>query len=293
MKRNDVEILPFNNNSSDSDRPDDTTPPNVSPLACVDPSAQIGPGVEIGPFCVVGPQAKIGRGTQLINSVTILGDVTIGEDNIISPGAVIGGAPQDISYRGTDTKVVIGDRNTIRECVTINRASEKEQGVTTIGSDCYFMGCVHIAHDCLISDNIIIGHGSMLGGHVHVEHHATLSGSVAIVHFASIGSYTFIGAATRVLQDVAPFMLADGSPARPRCVNIVGLRRNNFRQEVIDAINEAYRLMYRARVGLANCEEILSSKGDMLPEVRLFLDSVAVSQEGRHGRGREPRRKVA
>ena len=143
MKRNVVETIPFRSNSSDSDRPDDTTPPKVSPLACVDPLAEIGPGVEIGPFCVVGPKAKIGRGTKLINSVTILGDVTIGEDNTISPGAVIGGAPQDISYRGTETKVVIGDRNTIRECVTINRASEKEQGVTTIGSDCY-LSLIHI-----------------------------------------------------------------------------------------------------------------------------------------------------
>lgn len=292
MKRIAVEILPFENNSSESENTD-KTPANISPLACVDPAAQIGFGVEIGPFCVVGPKAKIGRGTKLINSVTILGDVTIGEDNVISPGAVIGGAPQDISYRGTETKIIIGDRNTIRECVTINRASEKEEGITRIGSDCYFMGCVHIAHDCVISDNVIIGHGSMLGGHVHVAHHATLSGSVAVVHFASIGSYTFVGAATRVLQDVAPYMLADGSPARPRCVNIVGLRRNNFDQSVINAINEAYRLMYRARVGLANCEEILASKGDMLPEVRHFLDTVTVSQAGRHGRGRELRRKAA
>lgn len=284
-----MEILPFQEKSP-SDKPG---APKISDLACVDPGAEIGPDVEIGPFCVVGAQAKIGRGTKLINSVTILGDVTIGEFNVISPGAVIGGAPQDISYRGTDTKVILGDRNVIRECTTINRASEKEEGYTRIGSDCYFMGCVHIAHDCVIADNVIIGHGSMLGGHVHVEHHATLSGSVAVVHFASIGSYTFVGAATRVLQDVAPYMLADGSPARPRCVNIVGLKRNNFDQNVIDSINEAYRLMYRARVGLANCEEILGSKGAMLPEVRHFLDRVTVSQAGRHGRGRETRRKAA
>ncbi len=294
MKRIVVEILPFQN-EPESDSPDalDSTPANVSPLASVDPAAEIGPGVEIGPFCVVGPKAKIGRGTKLINSVTILGDVSIGEFNVISPGAVLGGAPQDISYRGTDTKVVIGDRNVIRECVTINRASEKEEGLTRIGNDCYFMGCVHIAHDCVIEDNVIIGHGSMLGGHVHVDHHATLSGSVAIVHFASIGSYTFVGAATRVLQDVAPYMLADGSPARPRCVNIVGLKRNDFSQNVIDAINEAYRLMYRARVGLPNCEEILASKGVLLPEIRHFLDRITTSQSGRHGRGRELRRKSA
>ena len=219
--------------------------------------------------------------------------MTIGADNLVSPGAVLGGAPQDISYRGSDTKVVIGDRNTIRECVTINKATEKEDGYTRIGSDCYFMGNVHIAHDCVIGDHSIIGHGSMLGGHVHVEHHAILSGSVAVTHYASVGSYTFVGAASRVLQDVAPYMLADGSPARPRCVNIVGLRRNNFDKKVIDAINEAYRLMYRARVGLENCVEILASTGSLLPEVELLLDRIRVSQGGRHGRGREAGRKAA
>jgi UDP-N-acetylglucosamine acyltransferase len=212
---------------------------------------------------------------------------------VISPGAVLGGAPQDLSYRGTETKVVIGDRNVIRECVTVNRATEKEDGYTRVGNDCYFMGNVHIAHDCKIADRVIIGHGSMLGGHVHVDHHATLSGSVAVTHWGSIGCYTFMSAAARVLQDIAPYMLADGHPAHARCINIVALRRNNFDQDVIDSINEAYRLMYRARVGLANCEEILSAKGPLLPEIRHFLDQVAKSQAGRHGRGRELRRKAA
>ena len=114
-----------------------------------------------------------------------------------------------------------------------------------------------------------------------------------MTHYGSIGCYTFVGAAGRVMQDIAPYMLADGSPARARCINIVALRRNNFEQNVIDAINEAYRLMYRARVGLKNVEEILSSKGALLPEIRHFLDQVAASQAGRHGRGRELRRKAA
>jgi UDP-N-acetylglucosamine acyltransferase len=287
-----VDILPFNEDSPESGQTE-SAEPKISKLACVDPAAEIGPGVEIGPFCVIGPKAKIGRNTKLINNVTILGDVSIGEDNVISPGAVLGGAPQDLSYRGTETKVVIGDRNVIRECVTVNRATEKEDGYTRVGSDCYFMGNVHIAHDCMIADRVIIGHGSMLGGHVHVDHHATLSGSVAVTHYGSIGCYTFVGAAGRVLQDIAPYMLADGSPARPRCINIVALRRNDFDQNVIDAVNEAYRLMYRARVGLSNCEEILESKGYLLPEIQHFLDKVAISQAGRHGRGRELRRKAA
>ena len=267
--------------------------PKISKLAVVDPKAIIAEDVEIGPFCVVGPLAKIGRGTKLYNNVTVLGDVTIGEDNLISPGTVLGGHPQDLSYKGSETKVVIGDRNVIRESVTINRGSEKEDGYTRVGSDCYFMGAVHIAHDCNVADHVIIGHGTLLGGHVHVDHHATLSGSVAVTHYGAIGSYTFVGGASRVLQDIAPYMLADGNPARPRCVNIVALKRNNFEQHVIDKINEAYRLMYRARVGLENVRELMRAKGDLLPEIEHFIDKLAVSQTGRHGRGREQRRKAA
>ena len=280
-------------NIQEGTQSDSNEPPKISKLACVDPQAEIANGVEIGPFCVIGPSAKIGARTKLHNNVTILGDVTLGEDNVISPGAVLGGAPQDLSYRGTMTKVVIGDRNVIRECVTVNRATEKEDGYTRVGSDCYFMGNVHIAHDCRIGDRVIIGHGSMLGGHVHVDHHATLSGSVAVTHYGAIGCYTFVGAASRVLQDIAPYMLADGSPARARCINIVALKRNDFDSNVIDAINEAYRLMYRARVGFGNCEEILESKGMLIPEIRHFLDRISVSQAGRHGRGRDVRRKAA
>lgn len=268
-------------------------PTNISKLAVVDSNAVIGHDVEIGPFCVVGPKAKIGNGTKLFNNVTILGNVSIGEDNVISPNAVIGGNPQDVSYKGTETKVIIGDRNVIRECVTINRASEKEDGYTRVGSDCYLMGNVHVAHDCCVGDRVIIGHGSMLGGHVHVDHHATLSGNVAVTHYGSVGSYTFVGGASRVLQDIAPFMLADGNPARPRCVNIVALKRNDFGSDVVDALNEAYRLLYRARVGLGNVREIMAAKGAMLPETEHLLDVVEISQNGRHGRGREQRRTAA
>ena len=267
--------------------------PKISKLAVVDPKAEIGDDVEIGPFCVIGPKAKIGRGTKLYNNVTILGDVTIGEDNLISPNAVLGGHPQDLSYKGTETKVVIGDRNVLRECVTVNRASEKEEGYTRVGNDCYFMGNVHVAHDCTVSDNVIIGHGTMLGGHVHVDHHANLSGSVAVTPFVTIGSYTFIGGSSRAQQDIAPYMLADGTPARPRCINVVALKRNNFSPAAIETINEVYRLIYRAKVGLENARELMSSKGRLSPEVEHFLERIEHSRTGRHGRCRQQQRKAA
>lgn len=268
-------------------------PPHISPLASVHENAEIGDDCEIGPFCVVGPKASIGRGTVLMNNVSVLGSVEIGEFNRISPGAVIGGEPQDISYGGSDTRVIVGDRNIIRENVTINRASEKEDGVTEVGSDCYFMACSHIAHDCRIGDSVVLGQGSMLGGHVHVHHHATISGCVAVSHYVSIGSYIFLGGSSRALQDITPYMLADGNPARPRCINIVGLKRNGFRKETIKAIDEAFRLLYRSRVGLENAIEILSNRDQLVPELEYCLEFVRTSQAGRHGRGRELRRSAA
>ena len=167
--------------------------------ASIDPRAEIDDEVEIGAFCVIGPHVRIGRGTKLESHVTLMGRVTIGQNNHIFPGAVIGGHPQDISYRGSDTQVVIGDHNVIREGVTINRATEKEDGVTTVGSHNFLMACCHVAHDCRLGDHIIIANGTLLGGHVHVQDHASLSGAVAIHHYASVGSYSFVGGCSRVL----------------------------------------------------------------------------------------------
>ena len=268
-------------------------PARISRHAVVDPAAEIGCGVEIGPFCVVGPKAKIGAGTVLQNNITIDGSVEIGVNNRIFPGVVIGGEPQDISYRGTDTEVIIGDHNVIRECVTINRASEKEVGRTVVGSHGYFMACAHIAHDCVVGDHVVIANGSMLGGHVHVDHRVTISGNVAVTHYASIGRYAFVGGSSRVLQDIPPFMLADGNPARPRCVNIVALKRNQFESFQIRALTEAYRLLFRSRVGLENAREILQNKVEDCDSIQHLLECIKYQQEGRHGRGREKRRKAA
>lgn len=256
----------------------------------IDPRAQIDDDVEIGPFCVIGPNARIGRGTRLENNVTLMGDVTIGCHNHIYPYAVIGSEPQDISYGGSNTKVEIGDNNIIRESVTINRASEKEEGVTRIGNNNFLMACSHIAHDCQLGDNITIANGSLLAGHVHVHDHATLSGAVAVHHFATIGSYCFIAGLSAVRHDVPPYVLAEGYPARPRCINAVGLKRNNFSPQVIHSLAEAHRLLYRSKVGLENAWEILRANGQLVPQVNHLLASVQGQHEGQHGRCRERRR---
>ncbi len=263
---------------------------HIAENAWVDPQAEIDEDVEIGPFCTVGPHARIGSGTRLLSGVTIMGHVWIGRDNVIYPNVVIGGEPQDISYSGSDTRVVIGDRNMIREGVTINRGSEKEDGVTEIGDENFLMACCHVAHDCKLGHHIIMANGALLGGHVHVEDYASLSGAVAVHHYTTIGSYSFIGGLSRVLHDVPPFMLCEGAPARPRCINIVALKRHEFTTHVIDCLAEAHRLIYRAKVGLDQSREILRGNGQLVPQVNQLLAFVEGQQDGRHGRSREIRR---
>jgi len=262
----------------------------ISPQACVDPEAELDDDVEIGPFCVVGPHVRIKSGTRLLSSVTVMGHVLIGSDNVIYPHVVIGGEPQDVSYAGSDTQVHIGDGNMIREGVTINRGSEKEDGITRIGNKNFLMACSHVAHDCKLGDHIIMANGSLLGGHVHIEDYASLSGAVAVHHYTSIGSYSFIGGLSRVLHDVPPFMLCEGAPARPRCINIVALKRHDFSPHVIDCLAEAHRLLYRAKVGLDPAREILRGNNQLVPQVNLLLEFIEGQQDGRHGRGREARR---
>ncbi|NLX95822.1 MAG: acyl-ACP--UDP-N-acetylglucosamine O-acyltransferase [Rhodopirellula sp.] len=263
---------------------------NISDQASIDPRAEIADEVEIGPFCVIGPGACIGRGSRLENGVTLMGHATIGEDNHLYPGVVIGGDPQDISYRGTDTRVVVGNGNIIREGVTINRASEKEDGVTSIGDHNFLMAGCHVAHDCRLGSHIIIANATLLGGHVHIHDHASLSGGVAVHHYVTIGGYSFLAGLSCVRHDVPPFMLVEGYPARPRCVNVVALKRNNFSNEVINSLAEAHRLLYRAKVGLVHAREILRANSKCGSEVEYLLNFIEGQQEGRHGRGRESRR---
>lgn len=262
----------------------------IAEQAAIDPRAEIDDDVEIGPFCVIGPHVRIGRGTRLENNVTLMGHVALGQRNHVYPGAVIGAEPQDISYRGSATEVVIGDDNIIREGVTINRATEKENGVTAIGDRNFLMANCHVAHDCQLGNHIIIANGSLLGGHVHIEDHASLSGSVCVHHYTSIGSYSFIGGLSRVLHDVPPYMLAEGQPTRPRCINVVALKRNDFSSEVINCLAEAHRLIYRAKVGLDHAREILRGNDQLVPHVNHLLTFIQNQQEGKHGRARERRR---
>ena len=263
---------------------------DIAPSAVIEAGAQIAQDVRIGPYCIVSSKSVIGRGSVLENHVTLMGDVWIGERNHMFPNCVIGGEPQDLSYQGTQTRVVIGNHNTIREGVTINRASEKEDGQTTIGDSNYLMACSHVAHDCQVGDSCVIANGALLGGHVRVQSHASLSGAVAVHHWATIGAWSCVAGLSRVLHDVPPFMLCEGLPARPRCINLVAMKRSGFSVEAIEAVTEAHRLLYRTKVGLDPAREVLRSRGMLLPPVMQLLDFLFHQQQGRHGRARERRR---
>ncbi len=262
----------------------------IAANAWVDPRAELDQDVVIGPFCMIGAGARIGRGTKLYNNVTLMGNVTLGCDNVLFPNVVVGAEPQDVSYEGSDTRVEIGDANTLREGVTINRASEKEDGVTRIGSHNFLMANCHVAHDCKLGSHILIANGSLLAGHVHVHDFAAISGGVGVHQFVTIGSYSFISALSRALHDVPPFMLVEGIPARPRCINIVALKRNDFTADRVELIAAAHRLLYRSKVGLNHAREILRANNQLSPDVEQLLAFIEGQQVGKHGRGREVRR---
>ncbi|WP_337176715.1 acyl-ACP--UDP-N-acetylglucosamine O-acyltransferase [Paludisphaera sp.] len=265
----------------------------IADTAHIDPRAEIADDVEIGPYCVIGPEARIGRGCRLIAHVCILGHVSLGDNNVVHPNSVLGGEPQDFTYKGEPTRLEIGDDNTFREGVTIHRGTTKEEGVTRVGSRNYFMANVHVGHDCLLGDNILIANNTMLAGHIHMDSHATVSAGVGLHQFVRVGAYSYIGALTRVYHDVPPFMLVEGNPSKVRCINIVGLKRHGIAPEAITALHEAHRLIYRARMAVKQAQEVLSAHGQIFPEVRRLLDFIDFQQQGRHGRGRDRPRVAA
>lgn len=265
----------------------------IADTAHIDPRAEIADDVEIGPYCVIGPDARIGRGTRLIAHVCVLGHTSLGENNVIHPNSVIGGEPQDFSYKGEPTQLVIGDDNTFREGVTIHRGSCKEEGVTRIGSNNYFMANVHVGHDCILGDRILIANNTMLAGHIHMESHATVSAGVGIHQFVRVGNYSYIGALSRIYHDVPPYMLVEGNPSKVRCINIVGLKRHGIAPEAVTALHEAHRLIYRARMISRQAHEVLEAHGQVCAEVQRLLDFIEIQQQGRHGRGRDRSRASA
>ncbi len=264
----------------------------IAETAVVDPAAQLGHDVVIGHFCVIGPQVKIGDRTRIETHVNITGDTTIGRDNHIFPHCSLGSHPQDSGYRGGKTRVVIGDSNVLREQVTVNRATEKQDGLTSIGDNNYLMTGCHVAHDCRVGSRNVMANNCMLGGHVSVEDDVTIAGGVGVNQFGNIGRLSFVSAMSKVLHDVPPFMIVEGDGARPRAVNSVGLRRNDYTPEDIAVLTAAFKLLYRDRVGIEAARERMFATGPIRPVLRYLFDRIDFSKAGRAGRGND-RRKAA
>lgn len=211
--------------------------PSIHKMACVDPRATIAEGVEIGPFCVVGPDVTIGSGTKLLNNVTITGHTRIGANNVIFPNAVLGAIPQDKKFIGETTYLEIGDDNHIRENVTIHLGTGKGGGLTKVGNGNLIMVGTHLGHDVIIGDHCVLANNVMLAGHVHLGNYVILSGAVGVHHFVTIGDYAYTAGQIGITHDIPPFVKVDQED-RIRAVNSLGLRRNGFRDEDINAIEE-------------------------------------------------------
>lgn len=251
----------------------------IHPTAIVDSSAELGLDVEIGPWAMVGPRCIVGDGSVLSPRATLERDVTLGQRVRVGVGSVLGGDPQDLKYRGEDTRVEIGDDTALREYVTINRGTSHSL-ITRVGRGCFLMSYVHLAHDCQLGDGVIISNGTQLAGHVVVEDRATISGLCAAHQFVRIGSHAFVGGCSRVAQDVPPFVKAVGNPVKLFGLNSVGLQRNGFPDATVKELKRAYRLLFRSEHNVS--QGLIRARAECadLPEIVRFLDFVEQSERG-------------
>jgi UDP-N-acetylglucosamine acyltransferase len=251
----------------------------IHPSAIVDAGAQVGRDVTIGPYAIVGPQVTIGAGTVIGPHAVIERNARIGAGVHVGAGTVIGGAPQDLKYRGEETWVEIGDRTVLREYCTVNRGSTAT-GKTTVGAGCFLMTYVHVAHDCHLGNEVIIANGVQMAGHVRIDDHANISGLTPIHQFSRIGTYAFVGGGSRVNQDVPPYVKAVGNPLHLYGLNSVGLQRAGFSAEVKLALKRAYRLLFNSDFTVSQGLARARSELPALPEVETFLSFIETSQRG-------------
>jgi UDP-N-acetylglucosamine acyltransferase len=249
----------------------------IDARAIVSPRAQIADDVEIGPFTVIGPDVIIGRGTWIGPHAVINGPTQIGADNKIYQFASLGDAPQDKKYRGEPTRLEIGDRNVIRECVTVNRGTIHDKGVTRIGCDNLLMAYTHVAHDCIVGDKVVMSNCATLGGHVEIGDWVIMGGLSAVHQHTKIGAHCFIANNAAVTRDVPPYIMAVGQPAKPHSVNAEGLKRRGFDADQILNIRRAYRVLYRSGLLLADALQQLEKAALEQPEIRPFVDFVKAS----------------
>ncbi len=221
----------------------------IHPTAVVDKSAQVDPTVEIGPYAIVGPDSVIGARTR-IGAHAVVEHAQLGADNVLHPGCYVGTPPQDLKYAGEKTRLVMGDKNVVRECVTLNRGTAGGGGVTRIGSGCLFMACSHVAHDCQVGDGVIVVNAVLLAGHIHVGDYAVLGGACAVHQYTRIGRFAMISGGSMVGKDVLPFATAQGDRATLRGLNALGMRRGGFSRDAMGAVRDAYKALFLQGGGL-------------------------------------------
>ena len=251
----------------------------ISPLAYIHPEAVIGEGCEIGPFCYIDKNVVIGKNNHLMNSVTLLSGARIGDGNRIFPGAVIGAIPQDLKFKGEETTAEVGDNNTIRENVTINRGTAAK-GKTVVGSNNLLMEGMHVAHDAVVGNGCIIGNTTKIAGEVVIDDFAIISACVLIHQFCHVGSYVMVGGGTRTSQDIPPYCVAAREPVAYCGLILVGLRRRGFSRELIENIHNTYRLLYQRGKLREECLQEIRETVPMSPEIEYILDFVTSSKRG-------------
>ncbi len=251
----------------------------IHPTAIVDAAARLGAGVVVGPYCVIGAAVTIGDRCRLQNQVTISGPTEIGVDNEFFPYASIGQRTQDLKYDGEPTWLRIGDGNVFREFVTVNRATSANEA-TVIGNHGNFLAYTHIGHDCIVGDRVIFSNNSTLGGHVTVGDHVVLSGLVAIHQFCKIGAHAMVGGCSKIVQDVPPFFIADGNPAKVRAVNSVGMQRRGFSEGAVRTAKTALRKIYREKLKLCEAIESLNEMDDPDGVIEVITSFIGSSERG-------------
>jgi len=250
----------------------------ISPQAIIDPKAEIADSVTIGPFSVIGAGVKIAAGTEIGPHVVIKGETEIGKDNKFFQFSSIGEDPQDKKYNGEVTRLEIGDRNQIREFVTINRGTAQDGGLTSIGSDNLLMAYTHVAHDCHIGSNTILANAGSLAGHVVIDDWAILGGFTMVHQYCHVGAHSFSAMGSAIAKDVPPYVLVGGQPAKPRGINVEGLKRRDFSAEQVARIKQAYKTLYHSKLLLDDAISELKSNSSEFPEMQFLVDFLHNSQ---------------
>jgi UDP-N-acetylglucosamine acyltransferase len=253
---------------------------SIHPTAIIAPGAVIDPTAEIGPYVVIGPKVRIGPGTSVGPSSVIGGDTVIGARNRIFHLASVGAEPQDLKYAGEPTKLVMGDENLVREFTTIHIGTAGGGGVTTIGNQNLFMANSHVAHDCRVGNGCVLANSVALGGHVEIGDHVILGGLSAVHQFTRIGKHAFISGGSMVAMDVPPYCTAQGDRAELAGLNTVGLTRHGFTEEQIAHVKDAYRILFRSKLGLNEALDRLRVEHSGHPEIDALLDFISQSKRG-------------